>query len=628
MTSSSSHHFLSSRESFDRRQQHNIDNVRSFSALAQDFDGDGGDGGHQKPSSLLLPTSHSRNLPPPVCPPTQLRSEVESIFDAPIGSLIVYSKSELGNELKSAEEEMADAYYASDAAVQRVEYIMRGLNAAISDETFVSRSVKKGDMAFEEEAIGGNGDGMAKEDCFRAMLDLLERMTKEGEAYAELRTRVRSQLADPEATKAAAEDSDSSSSSDDSDSSDSDSDDEDSEVVEHADKEFSQWAQSMEESMSKAGFATRNSAASSASGENDEDEEVSEEMFQFGSDPGVTIHMFDMLLDSLACLCQEQYGKGGATSTADLVELMPEEAPSPPELAKDMLDVVLNRHWMDGGDIGLGNGGSQNAMTTIAQGIGIGAGTGAGALAGIHGTTFDIRTCPTPMTFNAVIRVAANFDPAAYATAVENAKVLSGDMGNTSGSAGSANSANSLKQEQERLRDVTIDAALSTYSRMQHCSALTLRTLKNTTKKATSRSSLKRQARLLADTYKGKEKNTISGRNSASYAYLIQTLSNCIPPSLSRGNMTFGLYHKGCVMEGVMDERLVEVMRGVGGYGDDADEGSDENPMPPVSNGPIFDSFMQKELGGGVKTALEKGMKLRQCRNYKMRRHVEWDDTY
>jgi hypothetical protein len=37
---------------------------------------------------------------------------------------------------------------------------------------------------------------------------------------------------------------------------------------------------------------------------------------------------------------------------------------------------------------------------------------------------------------------------------------------------------------------------------------------------------------------------------------------------------------------------------------------------------------MQKEFGLGVKVAMDKGRKLRQDRNYKMRRHVEWDGTY
>ena len=84
-----------------------------------------------------------------------------------------------------------------------------------------------------------------------------------------------------------------------------------------------------------------------------------------------------------------------------------------------------------------------------------------------------------------------------------------------------------------------------------------------------------------------------------------------------------------------MDEKVVKAMRGVGGYGDDDDELGDIEdgdealpPAPPVSNGQLFDSYLQKELGRGVTMALEKGRNLRQDRNYKLRRHVDWDDTY
>lgn len=101
---------------------------QSFSALAQEQEDDD--------TTPLLPTKHSRKLPPPVCPPFHLRQEVEAIFDAPVGTLIAYSKSRTG-ELKSAREELSDAYYAADNIVQRVEYILRGLNAMISSESFV-----------------------------------------------------------------------------------------------------------------------------------------------------------------------------------------------------------------------------------------------------------------------------------------------------------------------------------------------------------------------------------------------------------------------------------------------------------------------------------------------------------
>jgi hypothetical protein len=334
----------------------------------------------------------------------------------------------------------------------------------------------------------------------------------------------------------------------------------------------------------------------------------------------VTVHMYDLLLDSLACLCKEQYSPNGP-SDVDLIETMDGE--SPPEFAKHILDLVLNTHWMDGGDIGLGSAAdASNALNKIAQGIGIGAGTGAGALAHYTAMTFDVRTCPTPMTFNAAIRIAAEFDHLAHASMVQEAEVLNGSFVKSSN-----DDAKKLKMEQDRLRDITMDAAFTAYTRMKDTAAVTLRSIKNSTRNATSRSAIKKQAKMLQT---GKthyrSKDIISGRNSATYSYLIQTIQKCIPASISRGNIAFGLYHKACVQEGLMDDALVKTMMGLGGY--DPDLTGDNAPPPPVSNGPLFDKFMQQELGNGAAIALEKGRQLRHDRNYKMRRHNEWDGTY
>ncbi|KAL3822716.1 hypothetical protein ACHAXA_000981 [Cyclostephanos tholiformis] len=659
---------------------------RSYSSAARDSIDDDDDDDDDVPrrrrvsSSNLLPTRHSRSLPPPACPPSLLRFELKSILDAPIGSLIPYDDPTSGTSglvLRTVEEEILAAYYASDVAVQRAEYVMRGLNARASVISYVSRSLERGTMTYE-----GNGDDddgcpvrgggtpssssstttMGKEECLRAMLDLLERMIREGETYAELRRRVRSQVLDPSAdgrtSSSGGEGAGGGTGDDDSSSSSSDSDDDEmgDENERDANASFEKWAESVNKNMARVGIT--NGAASGSGGAGggmghptDVDAASSSqssdpERYQYGADPGVTTHMYDLVLDALACLCHEhRHGGGGGdapSSLIDLVNIMPENSRSPPELAKSMLDEVLRRHWIDGGDIGVGGGrGGEgrlgSPMSGIGRGIGAGAGTGAGSLAGFDlrsSRNFDVRTCPTPMTFNAVLRVASNFDPTSYAEAVENAKVLGGAIGNSTKTSMDI-AADLSRRERERLRDVTIDAALSTYSRMHECSALTLRILGNSTRMATSRSALRRQARLLDGNVKGKRANdVIGGRNSATYAYLIRTIGNCIPPSLTRGNMAFALYHKGCVEEGVMDEEVVKAMMSLGGYVPDmddveVDEGGDASPpLPPISNGPIFDSFMQKELGLGVKVAIDKGRKLRQDRNYRMRRHVEWDGTY
>lgn len=588
----------------------------SFSSLAHHDDDD--DECHYN-DGPLLPTKHSRNLPPPVCPPSHLSAELSSILDAPVGSLITYEKSPNTKELKSVQDEINDAYYASDGVVQHVEYILRGLNAQVSSESFVARSLERGSMMTalndEEEREGGNGSSaMSRQDCFHSMLAILDRMEAEGDAYVELRKRVRSQLS-------VGDDSDGSS-SDSSSSDDEDNTDESS---------FNKWTQDIEQRMNKAGLRisnqNNNNGATMGKTKNEESIEMNQEDYQFGAPPGITVHMFDLVLDAMACLCKEQYSQGKTGSDeVDLIEVLGVDSPPPPAVAKEILDKVLNLHWMDGGDIGLGHAGDE--VDGVAQGIGTGAGTGSGSLAS-HSSlinNIDIRTCPTPMTFNAVLRIAAEFDPKMHASMVDHAQVLSG-TGNTK----KANtSEESLKREQERLRDITIDAAFSTYSRMKYCSALTLRSLKHSTKNATSRSALKKQAKMLAMGVNPdyKDNSIVSGRNSATYTYLLQTVVKCVPPSLSRGNIAFGLYYKACVQEGVMDEQLVKAMMSVGGYnGADLEDAAAES-SPSIANGPIFDAFLQKEVGGGVASALEKGRSLRQDRNYKLRRHAEWDDAY
>ena len=494
----------------------------NFSAVAQPDWEDDGD------NSELLPIRHSSKLPPLVCASSQLQLEVESIFDAAQGTLIVYPNVEGAQDLKSAQEEIRDAYYASDAIVQRVEYIMRGLNAHISKNSYVSRSVSRGRMKLDMDA-GSDGGTMDAGECFGAMLDLVERMKVEGLDYADLRKRIRSQLANP-ASETIEEDkaddkADHGEASDEMDTKD--------------ETKFDTWRMSMNENMAERGFPS-NPTTESGDGQT-----ISDDDYQFGATPGVTVHMIDMVLDGLACLCEEQYIS--KTSSVDLADLI--EDKSPPELAKELLDLALDRHCMDGGNIGLGGGGP---FDTVAQGIGTGAGTGAGNLANLmlSDDPVDARTCPTPLTFNGVLRVAANFDPLGHAEAVEHAKVLSGSMGNVS----SSGKGPSLEQEKQRLRDVTIDAAFSSYDRMKNCSALTLRSIRGMNNNATSREAVKRQAKLLAvgstANMKDKHKSIVSGRNSATYAYLIETVGHNLDASLSRGNIAWGLYTKGAIQVG------------------------------------------------------------------------------
>ena len=499
-------------------------NHSNFSALVQPDWEDDGD------NSELLPIRHSSKLPPLVCPSSQLQQEVESMFDATVGSLIVYPHVEGAQNIKNATEEIRDAYFASDSIVQRVEYIMRGLNAHISKNSYVSRSLNRGHMKLDMD-VGSDSGTMDAGQCFNAMLDLVERMKAEGMAYADLRKRIRSQLVNP-----ASESIDEDKADDEADHGEASD-----EMDEKDETKFDTWRTSMNENMAEQGFPSNPTADRGS----DDGQIIIDDDYQFGATPGVTVHMIDMLLDGLACLCEEQYMS--KTSSVDLADLLDDK--SPPELAKEMLDLALDRHCMDGGNIGHGGGGP---FDTIAQGIGAGAGTGAGNLANLmlSGDPVDARTCPTPLTFNGVLRVAANFDPSGHAEAVERAKVLSGSIGNDL----SSGKGSSLEQEKQRLRDVTIDAAFSSYDRMKNCAALTLRSIRGINNNATSREAIKRQAKLLAAgstaNMKDKHKSIVSGRNSATYAYLIETIGRNLDASLSRGNIAWGLYTKGAIQVG------------------------------------------------------------------------------
>jgi len=183
---------------------------------------------------------------------------------------------------------------------------MRGLNArVVSGESYASRCLTRGTMTYEgaggeisnEEVQGGDDNDdegpLEKEDCFRAMLDLIERMTKEGETYAELRTRVRSQVVDPtymvDSDEKGGGSNSSSSSGRSSEHRKGWMDEKDS------DEAFERWAESLNENMGKVGIlppggrggaTTKDdmNATTTTAPESDP------EKYQFGPDPGVTTH--------------------------------------------------------------------------------------------------------------------------------------------------------------------------------------------------------------------------------------------------------------------------------------------------------------------------------------------------
>jgi len=72
-------------------------------------------------------------------------------------------------------------------------------------------------------------------------------------------------------------------------------------------------------------------------------------------------------------------------------------------------------------------------------------------------------------------------------------------------------------------------------------------------------------------------------RNAATFAYMIQVVTNFIPPSLTRGNIGLALYKAACE-ERVLDDIVVDAMRN----------------LHAVSNGQVHDEWFEKNLKNKV----------------------------
>lgn len=136
--------------------------------------------------SLLIPTRHSRHAPPPAClSAVQLHEITEEVLKTPPGALIRY--------LTSERDDSVHAWESADIAVQKVEWLIRGYSAHVSN-TIMHKIYPVESM--EDPAH-----------CILKIKDLLRKLEKEGNLYMELRQKVRLQL-DIEARNGLDEDSD------------------------------------------------------------------------------------------------------------------------------------------------------------------------------------------------------------------------------------------------------------------------------------------------------------------------------------------------------------------------------------------------------------------------------------
>jgi len=270
------------------RRQHMCLPVRSFSDAASISSAAAG-----------LPTRHSRHLPKPVCTdPVELESTTESLLASRAGSLFTY---EYSGHTRMADK--ADEYEAglarSDVTTQKFEWTLGGHAAAISGTIAADSTVN----------IAATGDTSKH---LESMIGLLERIEEEGRVYVELRARILNrQFGGVDISNSANLDGSSSS-----DSSDSDS-DSDSDSSSDSDNETD----------------TSNDTAQSTSAWR-----IQSLINRYGAAPGPSIHMYDTLLDVIACCAEtETTGQPHMTSLEYLT------------LARSVYERAMARHHADGG---------------------------------------------------------------------------------------------------------------------------------------------------------------------------------------------------------------------------------------------------------------------------------------
>lgn len=179
--------------------------------------------------------------------------------------------------------------------------------------------------------------------------------------------------------------------------------------------------------------------------------------------PGPTVAMYDTILDTIACCCatlQQQGTDGGGPREEE-----EEKALQLLNAANHFHNVAMVRHSMDGGDA----------------------------------SNVNLHTRPTAVTFNALIRVAANLP---YAT-IPTAKSPS----------------TTTHHHAVQLRDEAITTAVSTLQAMQECG--------------------------------------IVHRNSATYTYALECMAKYLPPSRIKGNICSGMFHQARYV-GLINESVIQ----------------------------------------------------------------------
>ena len=276
-------------------------------------------------SSGPLPTRHSNKKLPLICTDTSVLKDVtQQILNAPVGSLFAYT-----SDQKSA----LHAWHTADLTVQKTEFVLRG-HAHGLPNTQWNRWLPAASQQQQQDI----SEDQANE-TINTMQKLVDRLWEEGYTYMQLRS---ARLEEVEGPKVNAHEI-------------LRNPDSETQRLLHAKDVFETVQSSNMDSLSVevAGEATTDSSESESSeSDSDSDNEEPSYMEDFAF-PGPTTHMYDTLLDAMAC---HTYCEDVTTRNAFLI-----------------LEDIVMRHNLDGGD---------DANTLV-------------------------YTRPTAQSFNASIRVAA-----------------------------------------------------------------------------------------------------------------------------------------------------------------------------------------------------------------------------
>eukprot|EP00533_Pseudo-nitzschia_delicatissima_P003849 CAMPEP_0116114204 /NCGR_PEP_ID=MMETSP0327-20121206/19902_1 /TAXON_ID=44447 /ORGANISM="Pseudo-nitzschia delicatissima, Strain B596" /LENGTH=470 /DNA_ID=CAMNT_0003607583 /DNA_START=122 /DNA_END=1535 /DNA_ORIENTATION=+ len=237
------------------------------------------DGGQKQQRRRLIPTQHSSKGPPPVCrDATELQELTQELLESPVGSLFcqgtIKTSSSSAKASSSISDDRDEAYGLAHESSEKVEYLLRGYNRNVSPLTLCSNSKT------------AESDPATVSASLETMMDVLERLHREGEMYLQLR-REASNYSDSSDSDSST---DGSSSSNDSSDSESESDDD------HGDDD------------PRFSTAVKDKLKVDA---RDQQQKVRSGNHDFAI-PGVTTAMYDTILDAMACATESGSSPAGS----------------------------------------------------------------------------------------------------------------------------------------------------------------------------------------------------------------------------------------------------------------------------------------------------------------------------